>query len=370
MLINSNKIETEFFKSALARDSEITTNSEIISWIELKNKEVNTRLQQIPLDKLRLWSFDKKTGNVVHQSGKFFSIEGIRVETNWTSLTNWEQPIINQPEIGYLGILAMKKKGILHFLMQAKIEPGNLNTVQISPTLQATKSNYTQAHKGKRPLFLEYFNGEKKVITLLDQLQSEQGGRFLRKRNRNIIVEILECEELDVPENFIWVTLGQLKELIQYDNVVNMDTRTVISGIPFGSYDTNTLNFFSAFSKGHRINECLFNSMLNNEIYLNDFNKIISWITTLKSQYELSVKSKPLNELLDWEYDGMSIRQKDDKYFSVIGVNVEIGNREVVSWDQPMIKPAQEGLTAFIVKPINGVYHFLAQAKLEAGNFD
>jgi len=370
MLKNNGLIEIEFFKSALTMDSETTSNAEILRWIESKNASAKTRLKQIPLDQMRCWHINPETGSIIHESGKFFSIEGIHVETNWTSLTSWDQPIINQPEIGYLGILVQKRNGILHFLMQGKIEPGNLNVVQISPTLQATKSNYTQVHKGMKPLFLEYFNGEKKVNVLLDQLQSEQGARFLRKRNRNIIIEVDEDEQLEVPENFIWITLGQLKRLIRKDNLVNMDTRTVISGIPFGSYGTDTLKFFSALSKSQRINEYLLTSALNNEIYLNDFNKIISWMTGLKSRYDLSVTNKSLKTMTDWGFDGGSIRHKDGKYFSVIGVNVEIDNREVVSWDQPMIKPSQEGLIAFIVKPINGVYHFLVQAKLEAGNFD
>lgn len=370
MLSNNRIIETEFFKSALAIDSDVKSNSDILAWIASKNASANTRVEQIPLNRMRFWSIDQGSGSVIHDSGKFFSIEGIQVATNWTNLTHWEQPIINQPEIGYLGILAQKHNGVLHFLMQAKIEPGNLNIVQISPTLQATKSNYTQVHKGKKPLFLEYFNGERKVNVLLDQLQSEQGARFLRKRNRNIIVEVDESEQLAVPDNFIWATLGQLKKLIRQDNLVNMDTRTVISGIPFGSYDTATLGFFTALNKRPRVEECLLNSALNKEVYLNDFNKITSWLTGLKSRYDLCVTSKPLKQMTDWAFDGVSINHKNKKYFSVIGVNVEIGNREVVSWDQPMIKPSQEGLIAFIVKSINGVYHFLVQAKLEAGNFD
>jgi len=363
-------IELEFIKSAIALDSEITPNSEISTWLVSMNENANTRVNKIPLDKLRSWSIDPSTGSVVHDSGKFFSIEGIHVETNWNGLMHWDQPIINQPEIGFLGILAQKRNGVLHFLMQGKIEPGNVNVVQISPTLQATKSNYTQVHKGRRPLFLEYFNGEKQVRVLLDQLQSEQGARFLRKRNRNIIVELAESEPIETPGNFIWITLGQLKQLIRQDNLVNMDTRTVISGIPFGSFNTNTLAFFLALSNNSRIKNSLLNSALNNEVYLNSFEEIISWITGLKSRYDLKVTPKPLNSMVDWSFDGHSINHKDGKYFSVIGVNVEIGNREVVSWDQPMIQPSQEGLIAFIVKEIHGVYHFLVQAKLECGNFD
>lgn len=57
------------------------------------------------------------------------------------------------------------------------------------------------------------------------------GSSFLHKRNRNIIVEVGEDEELEVKEGYIWASLGQIKELLRYPNVVNMDSRTVISCI-------------------------------------------------------------------------------------------------------------------------------------------
>ncbi|MBK9509134.1 MAG: NDP-hexose 2,3-dehydratase family protein [Cytophagaceae bacterium] len=359
--------EIDFFKSALTKDSEIMPSAKVLDWLKEKNAETKYSLNQIPLDKLKLWHFDIESGNLVHDTGKFFSIEGIEINTNWGKIDRWQQPIINQPEIGFLGILTKKINGVLHFLLQAKIEPGNLNIVQLSPTLQATKSNYTKAHKGNAPLFLEYFNGTKKVITLLDQLQSEQGARFLKKRNRNIIIEIEE--EIEIPENFVWLTLGQIKGLIQHNNIINMDTRTVISGIPYGSYDANTLKFFSSLSNKD-VNEILLNSVLIRDVSYKNLDQIISWITLLKIKYFLEIKNIPLKNVQDWAYDGMSIMHKDKKYFTVIGVNVEIGNREVLSWDQPMIKPAQEGIIAFLVKEINGIYHFLVQAKFEAGNFD
>lgn len=362
--------EIEFFKSALAKDSDVYPTSAILQWLKQKNEEIKTRIEQIPLDKMRMWHFNKLSGDLVHDSGRFFSIEGIRIETNWGKVASWEQPIINQPEIGFLGIICKKINNVLHFLMQAKIEPGNLNMVQLSPTLQATKSNFTRVHKGKIPAFLDYFNGEKPVKILLDQLQSEQGARFLRKRNRNIIIEVPASENINIPENFIWVTLGQIKELIKYDNIVNMDSRTVISGISFGSYSEQTLEYFLALGDLSICNQHCLYSTLSSDNHLYDFDHIISWITSLKSRYDLKVTPVPLKLVKEWAYDGMSIRHNNNKFFSVIGVNVDIENREVVSWDQPMIKPAQEGIVAFIVKPINGLYHFLVQAKLEAGNFD
>ena len=48
---------------------------------------------------------------------------------------------------------------MLHCLMQAKMEPGNVNPLQLSPTVQATRSNYTQVHRGTGTRYLEYFVG-------------------------------------------------------------------------------------------------------------------------------------------------------------------------------------------------------------------
>lgn len=362
--------ELDFLRSALTTDSRIFSNANILVWIQERRNAVRAIVEQIPLNQMRNWYQEVSSANIKHESGGFFTIEGIHVQTNWGHVPSWEQPIINQPEIGFLGFIAKKFDGVLHFLAQAKIEPGNINTVQISPTLQATKSNYSQLHKGKRPRYLEYFNGEKKVNLLLDQLQSEQGARFLRKRNRNIIVELPETEDINPELDFIWLTIGQIKKLMRYDNIVNMDTRTVLSAISYGSYSTETLKGMFALAPRTRQTQLMIESALNREYAFNDFRSIVSWITRLKSTYDLIVDRMPINKITKWfERDG-EIRREDGKYFSVIGVHVSIENREVVCWDQPMIRPAQEGLLAFIVRPINGVYHFLVQAKLEAGNFD
>jgi dTDP-4-dehydro-6-deoxy-alpha-D-glucopyranose 2,3-dehydratase len=366
LLINK-KLNKKFLMSALTDDSLHSIES-VNCWLnEQKNK--NTAVVLIKaLASLRQWKVDDKTDSICHDSGKFFEIAGIAINTNYGKRTNWEQPIINQPEIGILGIISQEINGVLHFLLQAKIEPGNINIVQLSPTLQATKSNYTKVHKGKTPLFLEYFTGAKKVYLLIDQLQSEQGARFLRKRNRNMIVEINSNEKIKLPDNFIWLTLKQIRELSQHDNIINMDTRTVISSIAF----TNTLNVSKHISYGEfGINVPSFvNEMFLSSFAINSLDSILSWITTHKTQYDLKITRKNVFHLPEWQYDGNNITNIYNKYFTVIGVSVDIENREIISWDQPMIRPAQEGLIGFITKKINDTYHFLVQAKVEAGNLD
>ncbi|WP_227163911.1 NDP-hexose 2,3-dehydratase family protein, partial [Thomasclavelia ramosa] len=65
-----------------------------------------------------------------------------------------------------------------------------------------------------------------------DQIQSEQSARFYRKRNRNMILLLDENEDVIVEKRFKWMTLSQIKELMNYRNLVNMDTRTVLSNLP------------------------------------------------------------------------------------------------------------------------------------------
>ena len=157
-------------KSLLLLEGGNASLDSIVSWVEKRNKEVSVEVERIPFADLDQWEVHPDK-SLHHSSGKFFSIEGIRVKTDYPKPMEWGQPIINQPEIGYLGILAKEIDGVLHFLMQAKIEPGNVNNVQLSPTLQATKSNYTRVHGGKNSAYLDYFRHADSSQIILDQLQ-------------------------------------------------------------------------------------------------------------------------------------------------------------------------------------------------------
>lgn len=352
-----------FLKSALCSTNPFNSTDEIIKWLIEQNKKTQVHVSKIHFREMKGWLFDENM-NLRHESGKFFSIEGIQVTTNWGEIERWEQPIINQPEIGYLGLITKEFDGILYFLLQAKIEPGNVNCVQLSPTLQATKSNYSQVHNGKKPLYLEYFINAKKEQILLDQLQSEQGARFLRKRNRNIIIKV--DEKIPIYDNFIWLTLSQIKELAQIDNMINMDTRTVISGIPMFSQSDDSQ--FVCEADGFE--EEMLKSCMASKSHFHTRTEILSWFTSLKCKYELSIVQKPLKNIHDWIIESNCIRHRENKFFKVIAAEVSISNREVTSWCQPLVQPVQQGLVAFIVKKINGIMHFLVQAKLECGNLD
>jgi len=130
-----------FLKSIFTIDGLLIETEDVVKWLTEQNQSVNVSVQKIEFKELINWEFSD--GRVIHSSGRFYNIDGSRIATNWGSVRQWDQPIINQPEIGYLGFITKEYKRVLHFLMQAKFEPGNVNFVQLSPTLQHTATTIT-----------------------------------------------------------------------------------------------------------------------------------------------------------------------------------------------------------------------------------
>ncbi|MEU5373911.1 NDP-hexose 2,3-dehydratase family protein [Streptomyces sp. NPDC005951] len=331
------------------------------SWFTGRCEANEYRVTQVPLDRLDGWHVKPGTGNLVHRSGRFFSVEGLDVRNSGREVDAWQQPIIVQPEYGILGCLVKQFDGVPHFLLQAKMEPGNVNLVQLSPTVQATKSNYTQVHGGKAVPYLEWFVTPGRGRVLHDALQSEQASWFLGKRNRNMIVEAEE--DIDLLDDFCWLSVDQISELLAVDNLVNMDTRTVLSGAaPF--------RLTGSGRRGETFRSALARSWQPDAGSHRDTAELLSWFTEAKCRATLTRERIPLSKVHSWSLSDGVITHDEGKHFSVVGVDVAASNREVASWSQVMLKPRSEGVIAFVAKRVEGVMHLLVQARVETGAGD
>ncbi|MFD3515325.1 NDP-hexose 2,3-dehydratase family protein [Streptomyces sp. NPDC058657] len=330
-------------RSAAAEDGHFLSTADVDAWLADRARAHRFRVDRVPLSSLEGWSFAEGTGNLVHRTGRFFSVEGLSASVSEGRARSWQQPVIRQPEVGILGILAKEFDGVLHFLMQAKMEPGNRNLLQLSPTVQATRSNYSSVHGGSRVRYLEYFAGAGGGRVLTDVLQSEHGAWFFRKSNRNMLVEAGADTDVPPHDDFRWLTLGQLGRLLRRDNVVNMDSRTVLACFPAPASDGGAL--------------------------LTDA-ELQSWFTVERSRHDVDVQRVPLAGVHGWRHGDDVIERADGRYFRVVGVRVEAGSREVGGWDQPLIEPTGTGVTAFLYRTFQGVPHLLVNAKVEAGFLD
>lgn len=360
-------MEAMFLRSHLLLDGPLGTFENAYAWY----------LDQLALDgfttwpaglgQLEGWRFEGQPLRLAHESGRFFSLEGIRVETSHGPMKSWDQPIVNQPEIGILGFLTKRFEGVPHLLVQAKREPGNVNCLQLAPTVQATWSNYTRVHKGRNIPYLEYFTSNAKARVLLDQLHNEQASRFLGKCNRNMIVET--NEDVTVREGFRWMTLGQLKALLHLPNIVNMDTRSVLSLIPLANLDAG------GAAEGHGADPDLDE---NGEKWLlsstqacralSTMDEIVAWLYNLRARSSLDVTRIPLDAMRYWSMGPEGIRHESGMHFSIIGLRVEACCRETRCWSQPILHHSGRGLRGFLAREINGVLHLLSRACIGPGS--
>ena len=305
-------------------------NNKFKNWFKGQKKINKINIDIIDISKINNWKADKVS--IFHISKKFFKIIGIKVNTNFFK-KNWDQPIILQDELGILGLIKNFENG--KYLLQAKVEPGNKNKLQLSPTVQATKSNFTQIHGGKKVPYLNFFLKQmKKNISN----QSEQGFRYLYKFNSNILV--ITKKKIKLLPGFYWASLKELIGMSNLKNLLNMDTLSVIS----------------THIKPNRIDK-----PINSKKFIKE------WFKKKDNKFFLKNKIVPLSHLKDWSYNSKKISHKNNDHFSVIGIKVQTNKREVESWCQPILKGKNLALTGFIIKEFNKTNHYLCRYILKPG---
>src|SRR3989344_3693350 len=199
----------------------------ILAGLKERQESYPVTVEEVGINDLQGWKVDPVSGNIEHESGKFFSIIGAKVTgAADREVPSWSQPMLKQEEVGISGVIMQEKGGTKRYLFYAKFEPGNINKVQISPALQVSEGNLSLAHKGKKPRLAGYFDGTKGQL-LASVKGVEDGGRFYHKVNRSMLVEVDESEEVPITEDYIWLTLPEIKKLLLVDTVVNSLARNV-----------------------------------------------------------------------------------------------------------------------------------------------
>ena len=127
-------------------------------WIENQKIKNKMTISKLNIMDILDWKIDNK--KIHNENRSFFSIVPFKFSDNKKGV--WFQPLIIQKEVGILGILKKQYKSVDYYLLQAKVEPGNINGIQLSPTVQATKSNYLRKHGGKKTNYLDFFIKKKK----------------------------------------------------------------------------------------------------------------------------------------------------------------------------------------------------------------
>ncbi|MFY1678575.1 NDP-hexose 2,3-dehydratase family protein [Streptomyces sp. WMMC905] len=217
--------------------------------------------------------------------------------------------------------------------------------------------NFTGVHRGRPIPFLD----RSRSRVLVDVLQSEQAEWFLAKRNRNMVVEIGPDESLECGDDFRWLTFGQLRRLLLLDNVVNMDTRSILACLPTGGTDPGPdpgpvlRSFFDPTATP-----------------VHTASEVLGRLTAIRATRRHDQRRVPLHSVAadGWQQTGDDISHSSGHRFRVIATDITTGNREVGSWTQPLIQPQAPGLMGLLIKRINGVPHALVHARTDVGTLN
>ena len=224
------KMRVQQLVECINKENSLHKLDDVVQWFNSQRKKCDMGVKEIGINELKEWHIDENTGNISHKSGEFFSVIGVDVSnTSKREVGGWTQPMIRQKEGGILGILCKRINGTRHYLLHAKAEPGNIHKLQLSPTLQATYSNLKRAHGGKKPRFAEYFENAGKGKVIYSRSFAEDGGRFYLKVNQNMLAEICEDENINIPKDYIWIIMRQINQFLKHDNLINPHVRSIIS---------------------------------------------------------------------------------------------------------------------------------------------
>jgi len=349
-------------------------DAHVDDWLATARRRATLRTSRIAITALDRWHLDEETGNIQHDAGRFFTVLGARIRRrHGFDETVWDQPFIDQPEVGILGILAAEFDGVLHFCLQAKEEPGNIDAVQLSPTVQATFSNYTLSHGGKAPEHVDLFLRPSAGDITFSRLQTEDGGRFLFKSNRNMIVRCDPAKTDLPPGRFIWLTLRQIARLMRRDNVINACTRSVLSGLlNAGTICRSDLKHVlrdEGLDTAADVNAWTADERAVRTDWEPTIRDLLGWYDEQKAITHIHIKRVPLASLWDWRFNRPGhFVHRNNRFFRVIGIRVASKDREISSWTQPILENPREGIIGLLIKNDGGRTYVLLQAKAEPGN--
>jgi dTDP-4-dehydro-6-deoxy-alpha-D-glucopyranose 2,3-dehydratase len=201
--------------------------SEILSWITARQAEHELRTELMPLREVRDWT--RSEMSISHGLGVFFSVIAVDVQANSREVSGWTQPMIEPHGVGINAMLVRRFDGVLHALVNARVEPGFLNVVELAPTVQCTPENYAHLPPAQNQVEHRREAGRRSEQVLFDVELAEEGGRFYHPACRYLIVEVFDEIPIEVRPEFRWMTLHQLSGLLQHSHYLNVQARTLVT---------------------------------------------------------------------------------------------------------------------------------------------
>ena len=198
-----------------------------MSWI-VNLRAISDRSTDIcGIDDLQDWTINED--GIFHTHKRHFDIIWTHITISSREVSSWDQPILKPKDHGLIGFFVKKVHDQSYFLVQAKMECGGFEPIELTSSLCFVPSSYSNPER-EIP-FYSYFLQASEKDFILDTMQSEEGGRFFHEQNRNFILNVDDSftfSETKFP-NYKWMTYSQLLKFIAHSNYVSIQARSLLS---------------------------------------------------------------------------------------------------------------------------------------------
>ena len=327
------------------------------AWLASRQKTHGVQVERVTLSACTDWRI--QDGELRHVSGRFFQVVGAS-STSPAGETS-ERLLMRQEEVGILGFIVRSSGSGNEWLLQAKSEPGNVGGAHVAPTVQATQSNFQRVHGGAATRFLEWFTDRDGEHIVADVLASENGTRFLRKVNRNLIAIVPPTESGLPTEAFQWFPSSELRPLLGRSYMVGTEARSVIvsspwsyiaDGEPFGRWQ-GSRGFGARLVASYRSDP--------------DLAPVLAALAADRATAPAGATAIPLADLDGWNLNAWGIKPDrgpavDVGYFSVVARDREVGR-----WCQPLMGFGPISGCDIVCQVRAGLLRFLLRSRWEPG---
>lgn len=308
------------------------TKNDLIDYLKDIQTISNYELSQINLEDQKAWTV--QDGALSHSSKGFFQVVGLKNHQN----SNEEKLMLYQPQSALTGLVIYPFEGNIYVLLQARVEPGNTGVIQYGPTIQSTPANYLKLHGGKATAYVNLFTQYSPDCQLISHsMQHDLGSKYFQKSKTHHY--LLAKDWIETEENMIWASLGAIRDLLEEDNFLNADLRSLLSVMDW---------------------EMQFSPVIGSNL------------TDKFSTYSLSIPRQnfvlvSLHDLTQWKISSEGILPTENQTTSARIYHFSCTNREVSAWSQPLFEVKSSGTIQLFFRKTKDEIEFLVTLGKEAG---
>ena len=201
---------------------------ELFAWLTRLRVGAGLRTKIIPITELGNWVIE---GDCIRERDRAygFSVRQFRVVARGREVSAWDQPLVDSDDTGRLSLISQVRSGVLHFLLKASHEVGYLEGVQLSTSIFQAPGGRVDGLDAMEQSLTDLVEAPERATVHAACRQSEEGGRFYLDENDYEIVELDRAVEVPSSPCYRWVTLAQIRRMIQIPGLLSIELRNTLA---------------------------------------------------------------------------------------------------------------------------------------------